>query len=184
MKNENLEYLFNDLLESEEKIIWMDQPRQGLFFTTQDFFLLPFSMFGCGLAYFLIITPSIIDVPQTITIFGWIVMALSLYFFLFRFVVDSNYRSKIYYCLTDEKVIIKIGSKSKIINFKIIPLFKLDANVDGTGSLWFVEQSTIQLLLGNSLNGLPFYKHPEAILFITDVKRIYSKILELKQYST
>ena len=180
MKNENLEYLFTSLIDSGEKILWTDQPRQGLFFTTQDFFLLPFSMFGCGMAYFLIITPTIIKASNAISIFGYFLMLISLYFFLFRFLVDSYHRTKTYYCLTDKKIIIKIGSNSKIIEYKNTSVIKLDANIDASGSLWFEEQSTVQLLLGNSLNGLPFYKHPKAILFIDNVKSIYSKILELK----
>jgi len=138
-------------------------------------------MFGCGFAYFLMTVPSFTGAPQAVAYVGWFFMIISLYFFLFRFMFDAALRAKTFYGLTSEYIVIKEGKKVQYIDFYEIKNIKCDENVDTAGNLWFEPQTTVQLLLGNSLNGLPFTKHPKALLFIPAVKELYQQIIKLKK---
>jgi hypothetical protein len=181
MVNEEIAKQLAADLDAGDLLLWAAQPKQGLMFTTQDFFLLPFSMFGCGFAYFLMTVPSFTGAPQAVAYIGWAFMIVSLYFFLFRFLVDSALRAKTFYGLTAEYVVIKEGKKVQFIHFQNIKNIKCDENVDAGGNIWFEPQTTVQLLLGNSLNGLPFVKHPKALLFIPAVKALHNQIINLKK---
>jgi hypothetical protein len=164
----------------EIEIIWAEKPRQGIFFSTQDFFLLPFSMFGCGFAYFLITMPQFMNVPHFVALIGWVILLISLYFFIIRFAVDSNIRAKTCYALSEDHYHIFVGHKIISAEIPTSKKLKCDANVDSSGDIWFKPQSTLQLLLGNSLNGLPFYNHPHAFLYISNVKTLFKQISEKK----
>jgi hypothetical protein len=174
----NLELLAKISAKSgDHKLLWADMPKQGLLFTTQDFFLLPFSMFGCGFGYFFITMLDFMTVPIFVVWIGWVILLLSIYFFLIRFVIDSSVRAKTVYAFGTENYYILVGEKLTIGKIPEAKKIKCDANVDKSGSIWFEEQTTVQLLLGNSLNGLPFYKHPAAFLFIPDAKAVCALIL-------
>lgn len=161
-----------------EQLKWADRPRQGLFFTTQDFFLLPFAMFGCGFGYFFTLMPQMIKAPEYISYFGATIIIISLYFSIFRFFVDSQFRANTFYALSDNNAYIVRGSKIKIMELKNNRKVSCDAATDGTGSIWFLKQTTMQLFLGNSLNGLPFIQHPQAFLYIRDVNKVFKAYFE------
>lgn len=170
---------YKDLLKylserTGEHLKWADRPRQGLFFTTQDFFLLPFAMFGCGFGYFITLMPQMIKAPEYISYFGLTIIVISLYFFIFRFFVDSHFRAKTFYALSDNNAFIVVGSRIKIIELKNNRRVSCDAATDGTGSIWFLKQTTLQLFLGNSLSALPFIQHPKAFLYIRDVNKVFN----------
>lgn len=173
--------LLNSLkAKTGEELKWVGRPKQGLFFTTQDFFLLPFSMFGCGFGYFFTMMPEMLKAPAVVCYLGVLIILISLYFSIFRFIVDANTRSKTFYALSENDVFIMVGSKIKKIELKYIKQANCDTATDGSGSLWFEKQTVLQLFLGNSLNGLPFYRHPMAFLYIDNLSNVHKVFSLLK----
>jgi hypothetical protein len=156
-----------------EQLSWATQPRQGLFFTTQDFFLLPFAMFGCGFGYFFTLMPQMLKTPDYISYFGMLIILLSLYFSIFRFLVDSYLRAKTFYALSEHNAYIVIGSSIKKLELKKYEKASCDIATDGSGTIWFLKQTTLQMFLGNALNGWPFIQHPQAFLYINDVNKVF-----------
>ncbi len=54
----NLKGELQEYLDSNERLIWVGQPKKGIQFRAVDLFLIPFSLAWCGFAIFWVISAS------------------------------------------------------------------------------------------------------------------------------
>jgi hypothetical protein len=104
-------YTFSSNLDSDERIEWNDKPIQGIQFSSQDIFLIPFSILWCGFSIFWESTVIMKEAPLMFKLWGIPFVIVGLYFVFGRFIHDSMKRSDIYYAITNKRVIIKRGNK-------------------------------------------------------------------------
>ncbi|HEY4029678.1 MAG TPA: hypothetical protein VGM25_05000 [Caulobacteraceae bacterium] len=108
--SETPESIIRPYLGAGEKLLWKGQPAQGMRFSSQDLFLVPFSLLWGGFAIFWNFmvwthTPNTGD-AGTFKLFGLPFLVLGLYFIAGRFVADAWVRSRTVYGLTDTRAIV------------------------------------------------------------------------------
>lgn len=100
-----------------EKILWAGQPAQGIIFRKSDAFIIPFSLFWAGFAFFW--EASVLAKGITFfAIFGIPFVLIGIHMLIGRFFTDMWRRRKTFYGLTNERMIIlsKSGVSSAPIN--------------------------------------------------------------------
>jgi hypothetical protein len=180
----NLKQPFTEHLLRDERIVWAGRPRQGLMFTPSDKFLIPFSLFWCGIVAF-----WIISAVQTSFIFAFFAAPFVLigFFFLFgRYTLDARTRSKTYYALTNRRALIKIENRQQ--SFTGIHLTReTNAHLieqpnqpddEGTiifndSALLFSQQKELKSLASISSLNSRFYR-------IKDATKVYNEINQIK----
>jgi len=154
------------------------QPKQGLLFIAQDFFLLPFSMFGIGLGYFFTLMPEIIGVGSWVAYLGYFIIVSQIYFSFIRFFIDLSFRKKISYSIEDQLAIVYVNKKRvHEIDLKRVKI-KTEIFADGSGNIWFENQKLVFFILGNSFSGTFLYSVPKAFMYVENVKEIRTELLK------
>ncbi len=128
-------------LQSEEKLLWVGQPRQGLRFTASDLLALPFAVFWCG---FVAVWEWIAIRQQAGLIFvlwGVPFALVGLHMLVGRFFTDARRRSRTFYGLTSRRVLIIVhGSRKNVESYGLDALpqvtFSEGSNRRGTILLW------------------------------------------------
>jgi hypothetical protein len=92
-----------------EKLLWSGRPRQGMRPAASDAFLVPFSLFWCGFAVFWEKSALAMNTPAFFKLWGLPFIAFGVYLVFGRFIADAVRRSKVFYGLTDRRVIIVSG---------------------------------------------------------------------------
>jgi Bacterial PH domain len=127
-------------LSSGERLLWSGTPRQGLYLRASDGYLVPFSLMWGGFAIYWEYTVLTSKAPFFFGIWGVPFVVIGLYMMFGRFFIDARQRSKTYYGLTNQRVLIVSGlfSRSvKSLQLRTLSDISLAERSDGTGTITF-----------------------------------------------
>lgn len=123
-----------------ERLLWSGRPRQGIFLRGTDVALIPFSLMWCGFAIFWETGVLTTNAPFFFRLWGIPFVLVGLYMVFGRFIADAKQRSKTYYGVTSERVIIVSGvfsRKTKSLNLGAFTDVSLDEKSNGGGIITF-----------------------------------------------
>jgi hypothetical protein len=100
-------------LSPNEHILWTGRPRQGIFLRTSDTFLIPFSILWAGFAVFWEFGVNASGAPLFFRLWGVPFVLVGVYLVIGRFFVDARARENTYYGITDERVIVVSGLRTR-----------------------------------------------------------------------
>jgi hypothetical protein len=93
-------------LRAGERLVWAGQPRGGIRLVAADAFMIPFSLLWGGFAVFWEYGALQQAGPSFFALFGVPFVLVGLYVIFGRFFFDAYRRSRTYYALTDQRVLI------------------------------------------------------------------------------
>lgn len=120
-----------------ETILWRGKPGRGNLFTSQDVFMIPFSIFWCGFAFFWEITAISGGAPFLFALFGAPFICVGLYLVFGRFLWTAYIRKRTAYVITNRKIIRARGNKIDMLDGKTMPPVYVTATRDGSGTIQF-----------------------------------------------
>lgn len=133
-------------LDPGERLLWSGQPRGGIQLRGQDVFLIPFSILWGGFAifweYMALTQASKAPGPIGVVfpLFGLPFVAVGLYFIFGRFFVDAYSRSRTFYGVTSERILIVSGlfsQQTKSLQLRTLTDVSLTQRSDGSGTITF-----------------------------------------------
>ena len=123
-----------------ESVLWKGKPEKGNLFTKRELIMIPFGVFWLGFCLF---WESIaIQSGQLIAIiWGLPFVAIGFYLLFGRFIQSAFLRDKTFYVVTNKKIIIKRGSRSKMYNAQDLPPMEVEIHKNGNGTILFCEET-------------------------------------------
>jgi hypothetical protein len=170
-------------LSPNEKLLWVDRPKEGIIFRSSDIFLIPFSLLWCGFAIFwetMVVTSG---APFFFVIWGIPFVLIGLYITVGRFFIDALKRKNTIYGITDNRIIIKSGifsTEVKSLNIRTLSDITFTEKSNGTGSI-LLGPSNIYDAWGGA--GWPGTKSAPRLEFIADVRKVYDLLNQLQHQS-
>jgi hypothetical protein len=139
---------FQAELNPGEQVIWSGQPKQGFILRPTDVLMIPISLMWGGFAIFwesAAIAMSLagkmpFPISLIFPLFGLPFVLFGLYLIFGRFFFDKATRSKTYYALTGERIIIISGLRNqniKSIDFKNLSEVNISTKSNGPGTITF-----------------------------------------------
>jgi hypothetical protein len=129
---QNNKYLLDKELKSDEILLWIGTPQQGIKFKFNDFYLIIFSLiFLCFSTFLFIIAPDVLT--TILLIFGF-------YSLVLRYIDDAVFRNNSIYAISNSRIIISYKYfKRKFITIEMKELSNiiLKTNKMGIGSIYF-----------------------------------------------
>jgi hypothetical protein len=167
-----------DHLLPGERIRWSGQPARGIVFTTQDLFLVPFSLAWCGFAIFWTVMATSGGAPIFFALWGLMFVAVGCYFVVGRFAIDAWLRSRTHYVVTDRRILIERAppfSASVAIGLAQLPNLTLREGRNGRGTIRFGSSSSA---FGNRSFGVwsPSLDPTPQFIAIEDVRSVFNLI--------
>ena len=163
-------------IQPGEHLLWSGMPRQGLRFRRGDISLVPFSLFWCA-GVFSGIYKNITShkEPSASSIFLLTFAAIGIHLLVGRFFVDAYQRSRTYYGVTNQRVLILSGiwtREVKTISLQNLNEFALRERSDGSGDIVFGSTNPMQAMgqTGMGKNAIP------AFALIDNVRQVYDLI--------
>ncbi|NWF36643.1 hypothetical protein [Mariprofundus sp. KV] len=104
-------------LTKDEQLLWSAQPKQGFLLHPSDLFLVPFSLLWGGFSIFWEYQVISGDAPLLMALFGLPFVFIGLYMIAGRFYYDIRLRQKTFYGITDQRIIILSGIRTKQSRF-------------------------------------------------------------------
>jgi hypothetical protein len=151
---------FQSYLLPGERISWTGQPKQGLALGPRDGLLIPFSLLWGGFALFWNV--GVWTFPKTgqgidwfMRLWGLPFLVAGLYFIMGRFFHDAAIRKRLFYAVTDQRVLVLRGSKITSLDIRRLPRLELSEHRDGTGTLAFEAANSGPW--GGGMNGLSWW---------------------------
>jgi hypothetical protein len=180
----SIEQLLRSELGRDERLLWSGMPRQGVYFHSSDFLAVPFSLMWGGFAIFWEYSVSRAqNAPVFMTLWGIPFVLMGLYIIVGRFFTDAFQRSRTYYGVTDQRVIIIDGVFSRQVKSLPLPTLSdisLSERSNGSGSITFGPNNAFYTPFGRAWPGMGRKMAP-AFDPIDDVRRIYALIREAQQ---
>lgn len=174
-------------LESGERLLWAGQPIQGIKLRDSDVFMIPFSFLWGGFAIFWEYSVIQNGAPLFFMLFGVPFVLTGIYIVLGRFFIEAKQRSKTFYGLSNERVVIASGllrKKVQSLNLRTLTDISLSESSNGSGSISFGSSTPFASMFGGmSWPGMEQHIGPRFDL-IKDVKRIYQQIREAQKNAT
>jgi hypothetical protein len=130
----------NQQLDPGERLLWSGKPLGGIRFRPQDAFLIPFSLLWCGLAIFWEVSVTRSRAPIFFMMWGIPFVLVGLYIVFGRFLFDAWNRSRTYYGVTNERIIIISGilaRQTKSLQLRTLADVSLSQRGDGSGTITF-----------------------------------------------
>jgi hypothetical protein len=153
---------FQSYLFPGERILWTGQPKQGLAFSGRDALLIPFSLLWGRFAIFW--NAAVWTFPTTGQSIDWFMplwglpfLAVGLYLIFGRFIHDAAVRKRLFYAVTDERVLVLRGfnsAKLKSLDIRRLPKLELSEHRDGTGT---IELDGDNSLFSSGRNGFGYW---------------------------
>ena len=174
---------FQPYLFTGERVLWTGRPKQGFALSARDTFLIPFSLFWCAFVIFWNVGVWTFPVdgaqpPLFFKLFGVPFLLVGLYMVLGRFFHDAEIRKKLFYAVTDQRVLVLRKSKITSLDIHRLPRLELSERGDGTGTLTF-EAANFGPWAGG-VNGfswwLPALSNATQFFRIDDPRKVYELI--------
>jgi len=134
------EHMFSAELRPSEKLLWSGRPRQGVFLTQKDAGMIPFSLMWGGFSFFWEYKAISSGAPLFSDLWGVPFVLLGLYMIVGRFFYEAMLRSRTFYGLTNERIIIISGLSSrtvKSLQVQTLTDVTLSEEASGTGTVTF-----------------------------------------------
>jgi hypothetical protein len=177
LPSEQAIHFISPLLSREEQLLWSAQPRQGLILRSNDVALIPFSLLWGGFAFFWEYNVFHSNAPIFFRLWGIPFVLAGLYLIVGRFFVDARLRSKTYYGLTTERIIIVSGLFSrttKSLQLRTLSDVSLSETGSDIGTISFGPQGP-WWAAGGSWPGTQRQASP-AFEAIADARGVYERI--------
>lgn len=154
---------FQPYLFSGERILWSGRPKQGVALSGRDSFLVPFSLMWGGFAIFWNVSVWMLpfggansdgEPDWFFKLWGLPFLLVGLYLIAGRFFHDAHIRKKLFYAVTDQRVLTLRGSKIVSLDIHRLPRLELSEHRDGTGTLAFEANNTFSM---GGMNGLSWW---------------------------
>jgi hypothetical protein len=140
------------LLEPDEEVLWSGCPQQGLMLRPSDGCMIPFSLFWCGFAIFCETSVIKQGAPAFFDVWGIPFVLVGLYMVFGRFVYDAFQRTRTYYPVTNQRVMIVthlFSNNIRTLALEGLTDINLSMKANGRGTLRFGRDS-------NPYGGLTF----------------------------
>jgi len=168
-------------LQAGEHLLWSGMPRQGLRFRSGDIFMVPFSLLWGGIVFSGIyknITSHKEPSGSMVLLLPFVVMGI--YLIAGRFFIDSYQRSRTYYGVTNQRVLILSGiwtREVKAISLSNLNEISLTERSDGSGDIVFGSMNPMYAMgrSGMNKNAVPAFE------LIEDVRQIYNLIQQTQR---
>jgi Bacterial PH domain len=159
-----------------EKVIWQGKPIQGIRFSPQDFFIIPFVVLWLFMVIFIPATAKSNQAEGNTPILLFIpFIFIGLYMAVGRFVFDIFTRRNTNYRLTSERAIIDSGifrKTTRSINLKATGEVSISTKKNGSGTVVFGSGSGRFAAFPRNWPGISQYL-PPAFDGIDDAKHVY-----------
>jgi len=170
-------------LGPSESLLWSGQPRTGLVLRSSDLMMIPFSILWGGFALFWEGTVLAANAPLFAKLWGIPFVAVGLYMMIGRFFFDAYQRSKTFYGVTSERVIIvtnTFGTSIKSLNIRMMPTVTLKEKKDDTGTvvLGHDPEDNNGWTWGKSRNRK---QGPPTLELIPNARKVYEIIREIQR---
>jgi len=135
-----------------EQVLWNGRPRQGMLLRAADAFQIPFSLLWCGFAIFWE-TSVARSGNAFFMLWGVPFVAIGLYMVFGRFFVEARQRSRTFYAVTTQRVLIVSGLFSrtvKSLEMKGLTDVTLSEGSGGRGSIVFGADGPYAAMFGGS----------------------------------
>jgi hypothetical protein len=173
-------------LARDERLLWSGMPKQGLRLRASDWFAVPFTLFWFYMVMFGM-SPHGIPTDQPplyMTPQGIPFVLVGAYVLAGRFFVDWYQRTRTYYGVTDQRVLILDGvfnRQIKSLTLATLSDLTLKQQSDGSGTITFGPGTSAYSWFGrNSWSGTNSRQAP-AFDMIEDVRKVYALIREAQQ---
>ena len=134
----NDEYGFaRPYLSEGETILWKGKPEKGHMFTSQDIFMIPFSIIWCGFAIFWETTAIISGAPFFFALWGIPFVCVGLYMVFGRFFWTAHVRKNTAYVITTRRIIRSRRGRVDSMSARSLPPMHAKIRRDGTGTIRF-----------------------------------------------
>lgn len=176
--------VFQSELGPNERLLWSGRPKQGFTLRAFDLFLIPFSLLWGGFAIFWEVGVITSGAPFFFWLWGIPFVLVGIYFIVGRFFVEALQRTKIYYALTNERVMIMSGlitRSVKSLNLLTLSEINITQKRDGTGTITFGPSYPMSgMYRSSSWPGMNSYAEP-AFEAIKRVREVHDQIREAQR---
>jgi hypothetical protein len=134
------DHILSAELRRLEKLLWSGRPRQGVFLTQKDAGMIPFSLMWGGFSFFWEYEAVKSGGPLFFDLWGVPFVLVGLYMIVGRFFYEAMLRSRTYYGLTNQRVIIISGLLSrtvKSLQVQTLTDVALSEEASGAGTVSF-----------------------------------------------
>lgn len=135
-----------------EAVLWKGKPGPGHLFTGQDVFMIPFSIFWCGFAFFWEITAITSGAPFFFCLFGLPFICVGLYITVGRFFHTAWRRKRTAYVITTKRIIRARGNRIDLLDGRNLPPMRVTAFRDGNGTITFGDLGVYRYRGGRSIH--------------------------------
>ena len=166
-------------LSSGEKLLWSGQPPGGLRLRPADALMIPFSLLWAGFAVSWEFSVVRTGAPFFFRLWGIPFVLVGVYVVAGRFFVDAYARTRTFYALTNQRIIILSGLSGRQV--KSLPLRALDdlsltERADRSGTISFGSaRGPYGWMAGSGWPGMDKYQ-PPAFEMIENVRPVYDQI--------
>lgn len=173
-------------LTREERLLWSGAPQSGLRWRSSDWLAFPFVLFWCYMMMYGTTRHGIHpdQSPLYLTPQGIPFVLIGLYMLVGRFFVDWYQRTRTFYGLTDQRVIILSGvfnRQVKSLTLATLSDISLTEGAHGTGVITFGPAATSASVFGRSLfRGMNNQQVPSFDM-IEDVRKVYALVRDAQQ---
>ena len=165
-------------LGSDETLIWRGQPTQGLRFSPQDIFAVPFA--ALWLLLVIVMFGFVLTDAQDVDPFAYLMLpvfvVIGLYMLVGRFAVDIVARRRTHYMLTDQRAVIESGlftAHRASVNLAAAAAIQLQGGRKGRGSVKFGATNVFYAMIPPSWPGAAAFL-PPTFHDIADAERVYN----------
>ena len=162
-----------------ERLLWSGQPRRRIVFRASEFFMTPFALMWGGFAIFwewhALTAPN---APPFFALWGIPFLLIGFHLIFGRFLLEIWQRSKTYYGVTNERVLIVSGlfkRNVKSLSLRNLPELSVSEGSNGVGTISFGGGPFSSMFTGSAWPGTDAYTGPRFDQ-IANVKSVYETL--------